>query len=121
MTQSLPWVYTRSAESTHTHAHTHTHTRTHTHTHTHTHTYTHTHTRTHTHTHSHLVVKCLYIIQMYAWIHERWFISIIGFAIKTVNIQQHLTLNFQELGGSEQIRMYWDMYYTGRHLIVRHH
>lgn len=38
--------------------------------------------------------------------------------IKTVNVQQHLTLSIQELGGSEQIRMYWDKYYSGRHLIV---
>ena len=41
-----------------------------------------------------------------------------GFAIKTVNVKQHLLLNFQELGGSDQIRMYWDRYYTGKHLIV---
>lgn len=41
-----------------------------------------------------------------------------GFAIKTVNVKQHLLLNFQELGGSDQIRMYWDRYYTGKHLIM---
>ena len=41
-----------------------------------------------------------------------------GFAFKTVNVQDHLTLNFQELGGSEQIRMYWDRYYACKHLVV---
>ena len=41
-----------------------------------------------------------------------------GFLIKVVNVERQLSLHFQELGGSEQIRLYWDRYYSGRDLIV---
>ena len=42
----------------------------------------------------------------------------VGFAFKAVNVQDHLTLNFQELGGSEQIRLYWEHYFSCKHIVV---